>query len=243
MQRRHALIAPESKQRAARWLILIIATVLFAAAILLWRYTPLAEWANPERVAEWMAQVRNSPWSPLIVIAAFVVGGLVMFPLTLLIAATAIVFPAGVAVALSITGGMANAIILYVIGRSAMRETVTRAFEEYVEKLRAALDRSGIIAVAAIRMVPLAPFTLVNLAAGAINVRFRDYSLGTLLGILPGTTALTAFGRQLREIIEQPTLANVALLAAVLLAWIGLSLGLQKFVSRWQRRRGHQRAA
>jgi phospholipase D1/2 len=230
-----------TSKRAARWLILGIALALFAAAFLLWRYTPLAGWANPERVAEWMNQVRTSPWSAAIVIAAFVVGGLIMFPLTLLIAATAIVFPAWAAIVLSIAGGLANAITLYFIGRGAMRNTMMRAFGEYVAKLQGTLERSGIIAVAAIRMVPIAPFTIVNLAAGSIAVRFRDYTLGTLLGILPGTTALTAFGHQLREIIEQPTLTNVAVLAAVVLGWIGLSLGLQKFVSRWQRQRDPQR--
>ncbi|WP_348240396.1 TVP38/TMEM64 family protein, partial [Salmonella enterica] len=79
----------------------------------------------------------------------------------------------------------------------------------YVERLRNALDRSGIVAVATIRMVPIAPFTLVNLAAGSIDVRLRDYALGTALGIIPGTAVLTAFGHQLRAIIERPTVANV----------------------------------
>jgi uncharacterized membrane protein YdjX (TVP38/TMEM64 family) len=117
-----------------------------------------------------------------------------------------------------------------------MRDTVVHAFSSAVEKLRSMLSHSGIFAVAAIRMVPIAPFTLVNLAAGAIGVRLRDYVIGTLLGLLPGTVALTAFGHQLREIIEHPTLTNVGLLLAAIAAWIGLSLALQRWVSRRNRR-------
>lgn len=221
-----------SKQRSARWLILGIALLLVAAAVLLWRYTPLAEVANPERVAEWMERVRTSAWAPLIVIAAFIIGGFVMFPLTLLITATAIVFSPWMAISLSLAGSIANALALYAVGHRLMRNTVTHAFGVYVEKLRRALDHSGIIAVATVRMVPVAPFTLVNLAAGAIDVRVRDYTLGTLLGLLPGTIALTAFGHQVRAIIENPTLKNVGLLTAAIVGWIVLSLGLQRMVAR-----------
>jgi uncharacterized membrane protein YdjX (TVP38/TMEM64 family) len=142
------------------------------------------------------------------------------------------VFSPWLAVSLSLAGSLSSAITLYGIGRSSMRETLTHAFGAHTDKLRRALDRSGIVAIATIRMVPIAPFTLVNLAAGAIEVRFRDYVLGTLLGVLPGTIALTAFGHQLREIIERPTLHNVGLLVAALAAWIVLSLALQRLVSR-----------
>jgi phospholipase D1/2 len=225
-------VGSSSKQTSARWLIVGTVLALIVAGFVLWRYTPLAEWADPERIAQWMERMRGSAWAPVIVIGAFIVGGLIMFPLTLLITATAVVFEAWLAIALSLGGAIANAVVVYAIGRGLMRETVMHAFGTYVEKLQSALERSGIIAVATIRMVPIAPFTLVNLAAGAIHVRLRDYVLGTLLGILPGTIALTAFGHQLREIIENPTFKNVGLLAAAIAAWIGLSLGLQRLAAR-----------
>jgi phospholipase D1/2 len=219
------------KQGAARWILFAVAIVVVGAAVLLWRYTPLAQWADPQRVAAWMETLRNSAWAPFIVIGAFVVGGFIVFPLTLLIAATALVFDPLTAVAISLAGALANAITLYLVGRLVMRETVMHAFADAVEKLRGMLSRSGILAVATIRMVPIAPFTLVNLAAGAIGVRLRDYAIGTALGVLPGTIALTAFGRQLREIIEQPTWKNVGLLLAVIVGWIALSLVLQRWAA------------
>jgi len=224
--------APHPKQRTARWVIACVASLVAIAAVGLWRYTPLAEFADPEQIATWMERMRESAWAPLIVLAAFVVGGLVVFPLTLLITATAIVFAPWIAIGLSLVGALLNAVTLYLIGRGLMRETMTHAFGAYVEALRRALDRSGVIAVATIRMVPVAPFTLVNLAAGAIDVRLRDYVLGTALGVLPGTVALTAFGHQLRAIIERPTLTNVGVLVGIVLAWIALSLALQRWVAR-----------
>jgi len=217
---------PVSNQNSSRWILVAVALIVCAAGVLLWRYTPLAEWADPERVAAWMQKLRSSAWAPLIVVGVFVIGGLIVFPLTLLITATA------TAIAISISGALANALTLYALGRLVMRDTVFQAFSSAVEKLRSVLSRSGILAVATIRMVPIAPFTLVNLAAGAIEVRLRDYMIGTLLGVLPGTVALTAFGRQLREIVAHPNLKNVGLLVAAILTWIALSIALQRWASR-----------
>jgi uncharacterized membrane protein YdjX (TVP38/TMEM64 family) len=223
---------PVSKQRKARWILLAVAALVMAVAVGLWRYTPLADWADPERVVAWMRTLRSSPWAAGLVIGAYIVGGLIAFPLTLLIAATALVFDPLAAIALSLGGSLANALTLYLLGRLVMRDTVTHAFAGAIEKLRGLLSRSGIVAVATIRMVPIAPFTFVNLAAGALDVRLRDYTLGTLLGLLPGTLALTAFGRQLRAIIERPTLKNVGLLLAALVTWIAVSVLLQRWASR-----------
>jgi uncharacterized membrane protein YdjX (TVP38/TMEM64 family) len=227
---------PHSKQRSARIALFTVAVLVFVAAVVLWRYTPLAQWADAERITAWMESLQESRWAPVIVVGVFIVGGLIVFPLTLLIAATATVFDPLTAVIVPLTGSLANAITLYMLGRLVMRDTVLHAFSQPVAKLQRALSRTGIVAVAVVRMVPIAPFTLVNLAAGAIGVRLRDYAIGTLLGVLPGTLALTAFGRQLREIIEQPTLANVGLLIAVVAIWIGLSITLQRWAS--QRGRG-----
>jgi len=216
----------------ARWAIAIIGVAVICAAVLLWRYTPLVQWADADRVAQGMTALRDSAWAPLIVIALFVLGGLTVFPLTLLITATAIVFEPSVAVVISIAGALANALTLYAVGRWLIGGTMRSAFGAQIDRLTGALDRSGIIAVAAIRMVPIAPYSLVNLAAGSIGVRLRDYTIGTFLGVLPGTIALTAFGHQLREIIERPTVLNVALLLAIVGGWIALSLLLQQWVAR-----------
>lgn len=59
---------------------LLVAVVLIAIGLLLWRYTPLVEWADPDRVAALLARVETSAWSGPIVVLAFIVGGLVAFP-------------------------------------------------------------------------------------------------------------------------------------------------------------------
>jgi len=75
----------------------------------------------------------------------------------------------------------------------------------------------------------------VNVAAGSIGVPMADFLIGTALGLTPGIVAITAFGGQLRAVLEHPTPLRIAALMAIIGGWIALSLLLQRFVSRRQR--------
>ena len=59
---------------------------------------------------------------------------------------------------------------------------------------RQRLDRSGLLAVTSLRLIPALPFSLLNYAAGLSGVRFMPYLLGTVLGTAPGTIALVVLG-------------------------------------------------
>lgn len=219
-------------RRAARWRLAAIVVGTLCAALLLWHATPLARFADTGEVARWMEVLRQTWWSPLAVVGLFVLGGLTVFPVTLMIAATALVFDAPLAIALSLVGVLANAAVTYAVGAWLVRATLLAAFGRRLAKLSDALTKRGVIAVALIRMVPIAPFSLVNLAAGSMSVRFRDYMIGTALGVAPGVSALSVFGHQLRDIFRNPTFAKVALLIVLVAAWVGLSFVLQSWLSR-----------
>jgi uncharacterized membrane protein YdjX (TVP38/TMEM64 family) len=216
----------------ARWLLAAVTIVIVVGGALLWRFTPLVDWATPERLAGHLGLLQQNWWGPIAVLALYVIGGLIVFPVTLLIAATAVMFDPLMAVALAFAGVLANAVVTHAIGAKLIRATVHAAFGRTVQRVNAALADRGVIAVAIIRTIPIAPFTFVNVAMGAVGVRLRDYLLGTALGITPGIAAFTLLGRQLREFLSRPTVGNVALLIAAIAGWIGLSLLLQSLISR-----------
>jgi uncharacterized membrane protein YdjX (TVP38/TMEM64 family) len=70
--------------------------------------------------------------------------------------------------------------------------------------------------MATLRLVPIAPFSLVNAAAGASRVRFRDFFLGTILGMGPGIFIITVLENRLGKLLEDPKLGNFAVAALVL---------------------------
>jgi phospholipase D1/2 len=212
-------------------LALVIGCVVVAGFGLAWRYTPLGEALDPQHIAEQLKTIEQTAWAPFAFVGAFVVGGLVIFPVTVLSAASAIIFPPLKAAAVSFTGIMLSAALLYALGAHYIKGGLRKALGRTIERVDQALSDRGVVTVATVRMIPLAPFTLVNLAAGAVGVGFRDYMLGTALGLAPGITMICFFGRQVRAFWEDPTLNGVLIVCGVLVVWIALSLTLQRWIS------------
>ena len=87
-----------------------------------------------------------------------------------------------------------------------------------LSRLSRRLARRGLLAIIAVRMVPVAPFTVVNLAAGASHIRFRDFAIGTGLGLLPGILAITIFSDRVLATVREPSPLTVLTLTAVVAA-------------------------
>ena len=85
-------------------------------------------------------------------------------------------------------------------------------------------------------MLPIAPFTVVNMVAGASHIRFRDYMIGTFIGMLPGIGMTVTFVHHLAEAVRNPSAGTVAVLAAVAATIILLAVVLQKILERRERR-------
>ena len=100
------------------------------------------------------------------------------------------------------------------------------------DRVHEQLRRRGLLAVVAVRVVPVAPFTLVNLAAGASGIRLADFVIGTLLGMGPGLVVLSFMGDRIVQVFAHPGVGEVALLLLCAAAWVALSVAAQTVVSR-----------
>jgi phospholipase D1/2 len=229
---------PRNEVWRARGVLIACACALIVAGVVAWRLTPLADFITAERLARWLTQFRHEPWAPAVVVAFYVLAGFVVFPLLLLIGATAVVFEPTTAFTISLLGSLANAVVLYWAGASLARGTMQAALGGSLERVREALRHRGIMAVALVRSLPVAPFTVVNLVAGSIGVPMRDYLIGTTVGLAPGIVLMTAFGNRLRSLWQEPTPRNLAMLAAIVAMWIGTILVLQWLASRMRARAG-----
>ena len=197
-------------RRVSRLAKVIAIGILVVLMVLVWRLTPLSELTNPEHIRDAFADVSEMPMAPAIVLAIFLVGGLLAFPVTLLIAATAATFGPWLGFAYAAAGAIASAVLTYGVGALIGRQALEDVLGPRLNRIRRAFTRRGVLAVATVRMVPIAPFTLVNLAAGASRIPLSDYVLGTMLGLLPGLILMSALGHQIFSILIEPTPLNVA---------------------------------
>jgi len=187
---------------------------------------------DPARFGFWIERLNSNPWAGPMVVAAFLVGSLVVFPVTALIAATGVALGPLDGLLWALIGSMIAAILNYAFARVVPAEVLDEWIGPWIRRLGMRFNRSGIVSVMIARNIPIAPFTLVNVVAGAANIRFRDYVLGTLLGMGPMIAALTVLGDRLRGVVEDPTVMNVLLLCLAIGVWFVIGLGLQ-MLSNW----------
>lgn len=219
-----------------RFLLFLKIAIAFSAIALIalvWRLSPLGE---PGKIAQSITAISDRPWAPLAVIAIFLLAECVAFPVTLLIFATIAVFGGWGGALLAGAGAMVSAIATYFVGQWMGARFLRRFIGPRINRVRRVLSDRGVLAVAAVRVVPAAPFTVVNLVAGAVGLRFFDYAAGTAIGLLPGLIAMSALGHQIATLFAQPTIGGVALLLCFVFVWIALGIGLQFLVARYRSR-------
>jgi phospholipase D1/2 len=222
-----------SRQPAVRLAIVLGLLVLLGG---LWRWTPLYDWISPTRLAEWTNAVAAWPLAPLVVGAGIALGSLLMIPLTLLILQAAFIFGPATGFLTAFTGAMVSAVVAFLLGRAVGRDGLQRLAPPRLARLCHGLARRGVLTVAAIRFLPVAPFTVVNMVLGAARIKLRHFTIGTAIGLAPGCVALTIFGDRLSQALRRPDVLNWLILGVVAAA---LSLGGRWLVQRIQRRAAH----
>jgi len=124
------------------------------------------------------------------------------------------------------TGVLLAALAGYALGRNINRNRVRRLAGPRLNRIAAVMHHRGIVAVALVRFVPIAPYLVVNVVMGAMRVKFSHYVIGTFLGMLPGALAATVLSDQVATALRDPAHINGWLIAAAVcafaaLAWFG----------------------
>jgi phospholipase D1/2 len=170
-------------------------------------------------VAAWLAAHRYAWYAPPLVALAFVVFSLV--PVMLLVSLTGIAFGPLLGPLYAMAGCLASASTSFAIGRWIGPRNVQGWGGERVARVTRALRRNGTLAVFLIRKIPV-PFMLVNVLLGASAVGFREFFVGTLLGMAAMVIALAGFGYHLAETWRDPSVERI--IRALLFLAIPLSL-------------------
>ncbi len=210
------MLPPEERKSTLRQLApALITLVLLAALAAAWRWTPLSEWLDTESLQAWMSRVNQYPFALFAVPGVYVVAGLLSVPLTLLVIVTVIVFGAWQGFLFGLGGALLSAVCNFALGRWLAGDLVRRVAGKRLNKLSEKLAKRGILTIVTLRLVPIAPFGVINLVAGASRVRLKDFILGSVIGLSPGLLAISVFSDQVIATIRKPDLGAFAVLAAV----------------------------
>jgi uncharacterized membrane protein YdjX (TVP38/TMEM64 family) len=182
---RHALI------KAAAFLVFII------AAIVVIRFTPVRDYLTVEQLGTFLNS--SGLWAPLVYIVIYAVGVCLFLPGTLLTGLGAAIFGPYWGFLYVWVAAMLGASGAFFIGRTMAREYAASLIGDRLKKYDDAIERNGFATVLYLRLVYF-PFTPMNFGMGITKVRFKDYFMGTALGIIVGTFILTLFIGTLKDV-------------------------------------------
>lgn len=227
-------LVPIDESKSPKKQIVIAAMVLLAVIALtaLWKWTPLNEFLTPENLQQLISTLNDYPFTPVIVIGIFALAGLIAVPLTLLVVTVAISFGAWPGSLYAILGSLLSAVLGYVVGEWLGRSSVSKMAGSKLNRLSKRLANHGVMAIITVRIIPVAPFTVINLVAGASHIKLKDFIWGTLIGMLPGILAITIFANSLLRVVKQPKPIEIVVFVLVVFVIGALMYGVKKWLNR-----------
>ena len=154
------------------------------------------------RVAELRAFIASAgAWGPLIYVALYTLLSAVGFPALVLTLSAPVLFGVVPAFFWVVLGSNLGASAAFAWTRAWGRGPVQRLIPKRFEKTTLHIERNGFRYVLAARLVPAVPFNVFNFLCGLAPLSWRDYALGSFLGMLPGTFLYVGLGGVLERLI------------------------------------------
>ncbi len=186
---------PKNRKKAVMKAIILLFFIV--AAIFLVRFTPIKNYLTAEALGRFLESA--GLWAPIIFIFIYAAGVCFFLPGTLLTGLGGAIFGAYWGFLWVWLGAMAGASAAFFIGRTLGREFASSLIGDKLKKYDDGIERNGFATVLYLRLVYF-PFTPMNFGMGLTKVHFKDYLIGTGLGIIVGTFIFTFFIGTLKDV-------------------------------------------
>lgn len=175
-----------SKRKLLTFVILLL--VLLGLAIYWQQSLPKGLQALPQRLEDLRLRVNGLPVTGILL--TIMIASVFAIPLGLIIVTGSVIFGPWLGGIYVVSGTLAGAIVSFLMGAALGRQVIEELCGPRLKRISEVLGQRGLLSVIIIRLLPIAPFAIVNMVAGATHLRLRDFVLGSLLGMLPGVVIL-----------------------------------------------------
>jgi uncharacterized membrane protein YdjX (TVP38/TMEM64 family) len=179
-----------NKKSIIKFVILII---IIAGAFFSFRYTPLSQYTRKEELLSLIAQFREHWWGPIGFILIYGIGCVFALPGSLLTLCGGAIFGVAWGTLYNILASNLGATLAFLMARYFGRDFVSRFMKGRIESFDEKIGSHGFRFIFTLRLIPLVPFNGLNFGSGLSRIKYRDYLLGSVLGMLPGTFIYTYF--------------------------------------------------
>jgi len=134
-------------------------------------------------------------------------------------------------------GATTGAVLAFLAARYLFHDAVQNKLGTRLEKINSELEKAGFNYLLSLRLVPIFPFFLINLASGLTKVPLRAFFLATMIGIIPGSFVYCNAGASLATINSVGGIASPRVLGSFAL------LGLFSLVPVFYKKIKHRQDA
>ncbi|MDE8348664.1 MAG: VTT domain-containing protein [Acidocella sp.] len=221
--------------------------VVFGLCVAAWKTGAVQALYWPSLVehrAEWSADAAAHPVAaPFVFISIYTAAVALSLPVGLWLSLLGgLLFGMWLGSLLTVVSASCGAIILFLLARGLLAPFFEQKFAGKIAKLRPGLERDGFGYLLALRLMPVFPFWLVNLAPALIGMRLAPYAAASFLGMIPTSFVLNAVGSGLGATLATGARPNASMLLrpGIMLPLMALAL-LAILPALWRLWQAHQR--
>ncbi len=181
---------------------------------------------------DWFNGAAESPYGLPAAIIAFTALAFLGVPQFVLIAVSVVAFGPVKGFAYSWIATMVSAAVTFWLGRFIGGEMVRRYAGSAVNRISRFVGRNGFWTALTVRVVPSAPFIVVNMALGVSRAHFWQFAAGTGIGIIPKTALVAFAGQGLMQLMAVADWRTAILAALAALGWLAVMLAGRRFLKR-----------
>lgn len=171
----------------------VVLLIIIGGAFFAFRYTALSQYTQKDRLLDLLTQLREHWWGPIGFILIYGIGCVLALPGSLLTLCGGAIFGVAWGTLYNILASNLGATLAFFMARYFGRDFISRFMKGRVEAFDEKVANHGFRFIFTLRLIPLIPFNGLNLGSGLSKIKYRDYLLGSFLGMLPGTFIYTYF--------------------------------------------------
>ena len=217
---------------ARAWRTVAVSFVLFGGVGVVFLFGAQMLGLNGEAAVEHWLSAAHGPWALPVAVGAFAALAFVGVPQFVLIAAAVVAFGPWTGFAYSWIGTLVSSLVGFWLGRAFGGRLLRDLAGDGVAKFMKLIGKNGFLASLIVRLVPSAPFIVVNMAAGVTPMKIRDFAAGTAVGIIP-KIALTAFaGNSIVQALKGGGKQHIVMLVVAVVVWIVCGLVARNWLKK-----------
>lgn len=171
---------------------LLLMSAILLATIIYINKTGLLTEVSPEGIREFINGF--GAYAPLIYIILFAIVPLTFFPDSVLAISSGLIFGLAKGALYTMIGAFLGGTLAFFISRTLKKDFIDVITKGKYDKFHSKIEINGFFTVLILRLIPLFPFDIISYGAGLSKVIYRDFIIGTLIGIIPGVLVFVNIG-------------------------------------------------